>query len=157
MSRVLVTYFSASGITKAMAEKVNEVVGGTLYEIKPKEPYTSSDLNWMNPLSRSSKEMRNKSSRPEIEEVNLNLDDYDTVFVGFPIWWGIAPTIVNTFLESIDLSGKKVVPFATSGGSGYGKSNDLIKTSISDTAELVEGKLINRLDDDAEQWLKENM
>ena len=157
MSRVLVAYFSASGRTKSIAEKVNEVVSGTLYEIKPKVAYTSSDLNWMNPLSRSSKEMRNKSSRPEIEEVNINLDDYDTVFVGFPIWWGIAPTIVNTFLESLDLSGKKVVPFATSGGSGYGKSNDLIKTSISESAALVDGKLINRVDEDAENWLKENV
>lgn len=157
MSRVLVAYFSASGVTKSIAEKVNEIVGGTLYEIKPKEPYTKRDLNWMNPFSRSSKEMKNKSSRPEIEEVDLNMEDYDTVYIGFPIWWGIAPTIVNTFVESIDLSGKKVVPFATSGGSGYGRSNDLIETSISEGATLVDGKLINRIDDEATKWIESNM
>lgn len=157
MSRVLVTYFSASGTTKSIAEKVCKITEGTLYEIKPKKAYTNGDLNWMNPFSRSSKEMRNKSSRPEIEAVDLKLDEFDTIFVGFPIWWGVAPTIINSFLESLDFSGKKIVPFATSGGSGYGKSNDLIRKSLSKSTILVDGKVLNRIDEEEENWIKNNI
>ena len=98
----LVTYFSASGVTKGIAEQIKEELGADIYEIKPVEPYTKADLNWMNPFSRSSKEMKDKSSRPEIIEDGIDLSKYDTIFIGFPIWWGIAPTIINTFVEKYD-------------------------------------------------------
>ena len=118
MSKKLVAYFSASGVTKKLAEKLAAAVDADLFEIRPKIPYTKADLNWMDKQSRSTIEMQNPSSRPEIAEGGPDLSGYDTIFVGFPIWWYIAPTIVNTFLESCDLTGKTVVPFATSGGSG---------------------------------------
>ena len=150
----LVTYFSASGVTKAIAEQIKEELGADIYEIKPLEPYTKADLNWMNPFSRSSKEMKNKSSRPEIIEDGIDLSKYDTIFVGFPIWWGIAPTIINTFVEKYDFTGKTIYPFATSGGSGYGKSNELISQSLNGKGTLKEGKLINRFDKDGlRSWI----
>ena len=122
MSKKLVAYFSASGVTKKLAEKLAAAVDADLFEIRPKIPYTKADLNWMDKQSRSTIEMQNPSSRPEIAEGGPDLSGYDTIFVGFPIWWYIAPTIVNTFLESCDLSGKRVIPFATSGGSGIDRA-----------------------------------
>ena len=118
MSKKLVAYFSASGVTAKAAGKLAKAADADLFEIKPVQPYTRADLDWMNKKSRSSIEMADKSSRPEIAEKVSNMADYDVIFVGFPIWWYVAPTIINTFLEQYDLSGKKIVLFATSGGSG---------------------------------------
>ncbi len=127
MSRVLVTYFSASGVTKNVAQNIADSIEGDLFEIKAKEPYTSQDLNWNDKNSRSSIEMKDKSSRPEIEETVNNLDNYDTILIGFPVWWYTAPTIINTFIESLDLFGKTLIPFCTSGGTGIsGCERDLI-------------------------------
>ncbi len=129
MSKVLVAYFSASGITKGVAEKLANVVEGDLYEIIPEKPYTKADLNWMDKNSRSSIEMKDKSFRPAIIGTVENMKEYDIIYVGFPIWWYVAPTIINTFLESYDLSGKTIIPFATSGGSGMGNTVEELKPS----------------------------
>ncbi len=129
MGKVLVAYFSASGITKGVAEKLANVVEGDLYEIIPEKPYTKADLNWMDKNSRSSIEMKDKSFRPAIIGTVENMKEYDIVYVGFPIWWYVAPTIINTFLESYDLSGKTIIPFATSGGSGMGNTVEELKPS----------------------------
>lgn len=118
MSKKLVAYFSASGVTEKMAKTLAEVTGADLFEIQPAVPYTTADLDWMNKKSRSSVEMSNPDSRPEIGNKIPDMGQYDTVFVGFPIWWYVAPTIINTFLESYDFTGKKIATFATSGGSG---------------------------------------
>ena len=118
MSKVLVTYFSASGVTAKTANKLAKEVDGDVFEIEPKEKYTSADLNWMDKKSRSSVEMNDPASRPEIAKQVENMDMYDTVLVGFPIWWYVEPKIIYTFLDSYDFSGKTVIPFATSGGSG---------------------------------------
>ena len=118
MSKVLVTYFSASGATAKTANKLAKEVDGDVFEIEPKEKYTSADLNWMDKKSRSSVEMNDPASRPEIAKQVENMDMYDTVLVGFPIWWYVEPKIIDTFLDSYDFSGKTVIPFATSGGSG---------------------------------------
>lgn len=136
MPKTLVTYFSASGVTKKKAEKIAKYLCADLFEIKPKAAYTKADLNWMDKKSRSSIEMADKSSRPEIADDDAHIENYDVVYVGFPIWWYIAPTIINTFLEKYDFSGKKIVLFATSGGSGWGKTIDNIKPSVSDTCEI---------------------
>ena len=120
MAKKLVAYFSASGVTAKMAKALAEVTGADLFEIQPVVPYTNADLDWMNKKSRSSVEMSDPASRPEIGNKVPDMDQYDTVFVGFPIWWYVAPTIINTFLESYDFSGKTVAAFATSGGSGMG-------------------------------------
>lgn len=127
MKKTLVAYFSASGSTAQLAKTIAEVTGGDLFEIKPEQPYTSADLNWNDKKSRSSIEMSDPNSRPAIATTVKNMDEYDTVFVGFPIWWYVAPTIINTFLESYDFSGKTVIPFATSGGSGMGKTDSVLK------------------------------
>ena len=118
MSKVLVTYFSASGVTAKTANKLAKEVDGDVFEIEPKEKYTSADLNWMDKKSRSSVEMNDPASRPEIAKQVENMDMYDTVLVRFPIWWYVEPKIIDTFLDSYDFSGKTVIPFATSGGSG---------------------------------------
>lgn len=143
MAKSLVAYFSASGITQNVAQKLAEALNCDAYEIKPKVPYTTSDLNWMDKNSRSSIEMNNWSSRPEIIVENIDMSKYDTIFLGFPIWWYIAPTIVNTFLEKHDFSNKKIVLFATSGGSGFGGTVKNIQASVSDSAEIIEGELFN--------------
>jgi len=117
MSKVLVSYFSASGVTKRKAEELAKDVNGDLYEIIPKQVYTDEDLNWNNSNSRSSIEIQNKDLRPEIADITIDLDSYDTIYVGFPIWWGIAPNVVKTFMDKIDLSNKKIITFCTSGGS----------------------------------------
>lgn len=141
MSRKLVAYFSASGVTAKVAESLSEAIGADLYEIEPEVPYTKEDLNWMDKKSRSTLEMNDPASRPAIKEMRDNMEDYDTVFVGFPIWWYVAPTIINTFLESYDLTGKTIIPFATSGGSGMGKTNEKLQPSCPG-ARLLEGKVL---------------
>lgn len=140
--KILVAYFSASGITAKAAWKLAEVSGADLFEIKPELPYTSADLNWMDKKSRSSMEMNDSSSRPAIAERLPDMEEYDIIFVGFPIWWYVAPTIINTFLESYDFSGKTIIPFATSGGSSLGRTNDKLKPSCPG-AKLLSGKLLN--------------
>ena len=142
-NKSLVTYFSASGVTKKVAEKLAEAAGADLFEIKPEVAYTEADLNWMDKKSRSSIEMNDKSFRPAISEKCNNMEDYDVVYIGFPIWWYVAPTIINTFLESYDFSGKTIVLFATSGGSGFGNTVAELKGSVSDTTVIKEGKVFN--------------
>ena len=122
MSKKLVAYFSASGTTAKVAKTLAEAAGADLYEIKPAVPYSRADLNWMDKKARSTVEMNDKSFRPAIADRNAQVEQYDMIFVGFPIWWYIAPTIINTFLESYDFSGKKIILFATSGGSGFGQA-----------------------------------
>ena len=139
MPKKLVAYFSAGGVTKKVAERLAAAAGADLFEIEPAVPYTVADLDWTNKKSRSSVEMNDPSSRPEIARRLDSLEEYDTVFLGFPIWWYVAPTIVNTFLEQYDLSGKKIVPVATSGGSGMGKTNQELAPSCPG-AILEEGK-----------------
>lgn len=143
MSRKLVAYFSASGVTAKIAESLSEAIGADLYEIEPEVPYTKADLNWMDKQSRSTLEMSDPASRPAIKGVRDNMDEYDTVFVGFPIWWYVAPTIVNTFLESYDLTGKTIIPFATSGGSGMGRTSERLQPSCPN-AKLLEGKVFKQ-------------
>ena len=143
MSKKLVAYFSASGVTAKVADLLADAVGADIYEIRPKVPYTKADLNWMDKKSRSSIEMADKKIRPEIAESNVRIEEYDVVFLGFPIWWYVAPTIVNTFLESHDFSGKKIVLFATSGGSKFGNTVEELKVSVADDVEIIEGKLLN--------------
>ena len=142
MAKKLVAYFSASGTTKKTAELLAEAAGADLYEITPKVAYTKADLNWMAKKSRSSVEMNDKKFRPEIEDKDANIAEYDEIILGFPIWWYVAPTIVNTFLEKFDFSGKKVVLFATSGGSGFGNTVKELQPSAPNT-EIVEGKILN--------------
>lgn len=129
MSKKLVAYFSASGVTKKAAEKLAKEQGADLFEIRPVQPYTDADLNWNNSQSRSSVEMKDSSSRVEIAARVPDMAGYDEIFLGFPIWWGVAPHIINSFLEDYDLTGKTITPFATSGGSGYGRSNEELKPS----------------------------
>ena len=155
MSRKLVAYFSASGVTAKVAETLSEAIGADLYAIEPEVPYTKADLNWMDKQSRSSLEMKDLSSRPAIKGKCDNIDEYDTIFVGFPIWWYIAPTIINTFLESYDMSGKTIVPFATSGGSGMGKTNEKLQPSCPNS-KLLDGKVFKKTvgKDDLAEWVK---
>ena len=143
MSRKLVAYFSASGVTAKVAETLSEAIGADLYEIEPEVPYTKEDLDWMDKQSRSTIEMNDPASRPAIAGKRDNIDDYDTVFVGFPVWWYVAPTIINTFLESYDLTGKTIIPFATSGGSGMGKTNEKLQPSCPNS-KLIEGKVFKK-------------
>ena len=143
MSKKLVAYFSASGVTAKVADMLADAVGADIHEIRPKVPYTKADLNWMNKNSRSSIEMADKTIRPEIAESNVKIENYDVVFLGFPIWWYVAPTIINTFLESADFSGKKIILFATSGGSKFGGTVEELKISVPDSCEIIEGKLLN--------------
>ena len=146
MAKTLVAYFSASGVTKKAAEKLASAAKADIHEIKPVVPYTKADLNWMDKKSRSSVEMNDKAFRPEIVKEDLDVSSYDTILLGFPIWWYVAPTIINTFLESYDFAGKRIVLFATSGGSGFGNTVKELKASAPD-AEIIEGKLLNRASD----------
>ena len=143
MSKKLVAYFSASGTTAAVAKTLSEVAEADLYEIKPQTPYTRADLDWQNKRSRSSLEMNDKSFRPSLADKNAHIEDYDTIFLGFPIWWYTAPTIINTFLESYDFTAKTIILFATSGGSGFGKTAADLKDSAAG-AVIRDGKLLNR-------------
>ncbi|MDO4553318.1 MAG: flavodoxin [Bacillota bacterium] len=140
MSKALVAYFSASGVTAALAKKLAAATGADLFEIKPEQPYSSADLDWTNKKSRSTIEMNDKAFRPPVANRVEDMAQYDTVYVGFPIWWYVAPTIINTFLEQYDLNGKTIVPFATSGGSGMGKTNAELAPSCKG-AVLKAGKL----------------
>ena len=141
MSRKLVAYFSASGVTAGVAQLLSETIGADLFAIEPEIPYTQADLDWMDKTSRSTVEMNDPASRPAIAKKRDNMEDYDTIFVGFPIWWYVAPTIINTFLESYDLTGKTIIPFATSGGSGMGKTKEKLLPSCKG-AVLIEGKIL---------------
>lgn len=138
----LVTYFSASGVTSKLANNLASVMGADIFEIKPAVPYTKADLNWMDKKSRSSIEMADKSFRPEIANAKVNTADYDTIYIGFPIWWYVAPTIINTFLEANDFAGKKIVLFATSGGSGFGNTVSELQPSAPN-AEIIAGEVLN--------------
>ncbi len=138
--KTMVAYFSAGGVTERLAKTLAGALGADLFEIKPEVPYTKADLDWMDKKSRSTLEMQDPSSRPAIAGVPENMEQYDRVFVGFPIWWYVAPTIVNTFLESFDCSGKTIVPFATSGGSGMGKTDERLAPSCKG-AKLLAGKV----------------
>mgnify|MGYP000047968792 CR=1 FL=1 len=143
MSKKLVAFFSASGTTKKVAQMIAEEVKADLFEIEPKVPYTKADLDWMNKKSRSSVEMSDKKYRPEIMKKEMDMSSYDEILLGFPIWWYVAPTIINTFLEAYDFSGKKIVLFATSGGSGFGNTVKELQPSAPD-AVITEGSLLNR-------------
>ncbi len=143
MSKKLIAYFSASGTTARVAKNMADASGADLYEIAPAEKYTKEDLNWMNKKSRSSVEMNDSASRPALKDKDAKVEDYDTIFVGFPIWWYVAPRIIQSFLEAYDFSNKKIVLFATSGGSGFGKAVKELKGSVDASAEIVEGKLLN--------------
>ena len=143
MSRKIVAYFSATGVTAKVAELIADAAGADVYQIQPEVSYTDADLNWMDKNSRSSVEMNDKKIRPAMVKRNLQVKDYDMVFLGFPIWWYVAPTIINTFLESFDFAGKKIILFATSGGSGFGKTVEELKVSVTDNTRIVEGKLLN--------------
>ena len=143
MNKKLVAYFSASGVTEKVAKDLAEAAGADLYEIKPAEPYSKEDLNWNNRESRSSLEMNSKMSRPPLADKDAGIEKYDVIFLGFPIWWYTAPRIINTFLESYDFSGRQIILFATSGGSGFGKTKDNLKVSISKQVTLIEGGLLN--------------
>ena len=139
----LVAYFSASGVTKAAAERLAGAAGAALFEIRPEIPYTKADLDWRDEHSRSTVEMKNPASRPAIAEKLENMSDYDVVFLGFPIWWYVAPTIINTFLESYDFSGKTIVLFATSGGSGLGDTEKVLRPLCPDSVTWRPGRLVN--------------
>ena len=142
MSKKLVAYFSASGTTANVAKDLAKAAGADIYEIKPAVPYSRADLNWQDKQSRSSVEMSDKSSRPALADTGANIADYETIFIGFPIWWYIAPTIINSFLEAYDFSGKKIVLFATSGGSGFGKAVASLQPSAPN-ATIIEGAILN--------------
>ena len=143
MSKKLVAYFSASGITRKVAEMIAEAADCDIYEITPKVAYTKADLNWMDKKSRSSVEMNDKKIRPELADNDIDISGYDEIILGFPIWWYVAPTIINTFLEAHDFAGKKIVLFATSGGSGFGNTVKELQSSAPN-AQIVEGRLLNR-------------
>ncbi|MFQ8706485.1 MAG: flavodoxin [Thomasclavelia sp.] len=155
MSKKLVAYFSASGTTADLAKTLALTVGGDLHEIVPAQSYTSADLDWTNKKSRSSIEMNNKSFRPAIANKVVNMEQYDVIYVGFPIWWYVAPTIINTFLESYDLTGKTIIPFATSGGSKMGNTNSELAPSCK-KAILKNGKRfsVSTTKDELLSWMK---
>ena len=154
--KTLVAYFSASGVTEGVAKQLAEVTGGDLHKIQPEQPYTEADLNWRDKQSRSSVEMQDKTSRPAITGKLTNMQDYDVVYVGFPIWWYTCPTIINTFMEAYDLKGKTVIPFATSGGSGIEKACEDLKAAYPEVV-WKEGKLLNRASkDDLKKWVEAN-
>lgn len=143
MGKKLVAYFSASGVTKNVAETLAKASGADLYEIQPQTPYSREDLDWHNKTSRSSVEMQDKTCRPAIQDNNAKIEMYDFIFLGFPIWWYTAPRIINTFLESYDFTGKKIVLFATSGGSRFGKTADDLKESVTAKTTITEGRILN--------------
>lgn len=144
MSKTLVAYFSASGVTKKTAEKLAAAANADSFEIIPVQPYTDEDLDWTDKKSRSTIEMNDPSSRPAIAEKLENIGGYDIVFVGFPVWWYVEPRIIDTFLDSYDFSGKTVVPFATSGGSGLGKTADNFRKILGKNVTVKNGRLLNR-------------
>lgn len=154
-NKVLVAVFSASGVTENVGREIAKIAGGDFFEIEPVEKYTSADLNWNNRKSRSSVEMNDKSARPEIKNKVADMDSYDTVIVGFPIWWGVAPRIIETFLESYDFTGKKILPFCTSGGSGVGRSDAELHKNVRGDVRLAKGVQINRPNEkEIRKWLE---
>ena len=154
MGKKLVAYFSASGTTKKVAEMIAESAKADLFEITPKTLYTKADLNWMDKKSRSSVEMNDKKFRPEIVDADIDTNAYDEIIMGFPIWWYVAPTIMNTFLETYDFSGKKIVLFATSGGSGFGNTVRELQPSAPG-ALITEGKILNNASrQQINEWVK---
>ena len=154
--KVLVAVFSASGVTRKVGEEIARIAGADFYEIVPKQIYTPADLDWMNKKSRSSVEMNDPSARPEIAGSAINMASYDTVIVGFPIWWGIAPRSIETFLESYDFSGKKIIPFCTSGGSGVGRSDTALHKNVSGNVKWEKGIQINRPNEtQIRRWLNQ--
>lgn len=138
MSKKLIAFFSATGTTKRAAEELSRVVGADLYEIKAAEPYSSADLNWNDKSSRSSREMSDLSSRPALADTNAPVADYDVIYLGFPVWWYVAPRIINTFLETYDFTGKTIVVWVTSGGSGLGRTVPELEATAPD-ANFIEG------------------
>ena len=156
MSRRLVAYFSAGGVTAAAATVLADAAGADLYEIRPARPYSRADLDWNDKNSRSSVEMRDKASRPAMADgESARVEGYDVIFLGFPIWWYVAPTIINTYLESGDFSDKTIILFATSGGSGFGRTAEYLRGSVSPSAVIREGRLLNgRLSaDELRRWV----
>ena len=156
MSKALVAFFSASGSTRKLANTLAEAIGADTYEIKPATPYTGKDLNWNNSQSRSSVEMADINSRPALADTSAQIANYDTIFLGFPIWWYVAPHIINSFLESYDFSGKTIVVFATSGGSGFGETLNQLKPSCADSVRWVVGQVFRGRTDKAtlSNWAK---
>lgn len=157
MEKTLVAYFSASGVTAQAAGILAQAADADLYEIKPKIPYTKKDLDWMDETSRSSREMKGNAPYPELLDTDADINRYQNIMLCFPIWWYIAPTIINRFLESYDFTGKNIILFATSGGSGFGKTIEKLKGSISGEAKIAEGKMLNG-NQSAEQlrkWLQQ--
>ena len=154
MSKILVVFFSASGRTRKVSQTLAEVAGADLFEIEPVQKYSGADLNWNNSNSRSSVEMNDPKSRPEIKNRIENFNDYNTIFIGFPIWWYVAPHIILTFLESYDFSGKTIIPFATSGGSGVGKTEDQLRESVSNSVNWKPMKMLNRVSEsELKNWI----
>lgn len=155
MSKTLVAFFSASGVTRQVAQKLAAAAQADLYEIKPAVPYTQADLNWRDKSSRSSVEMQNLAIRPQLADTDAKIEQYDRILLGYPIWWYMAPTIINTFLESYDFSGKSIILFATSGGSGFGKSVEELSPSCPN-AMIREGRMLNGNPSEQElrQWVE---
>ena len=155
MSKTLVAFFSASGVTRQVAQKLAAAAQADLYEIKPAVPYTQADLNWRDKNSRSSVEMQNLAIRPQLADTDAKIEQYDRILLGYPIWWYMAPTIINTFLESYDFSGKSIILFATSGGSGFGKSVKELSPSCPN-ATIREGRMLNGNPSEQElrQWVE---
>lgn len=155
MSKTLVVFFSASGVTRQVAQKLAAAAQADLYEIKPAVPYTQADLNWRDKSSRSSVEMKNLAIRPQLADTDAKIEQYDRILLGYPIWWYMAPTIINTFLESYDFSGKSIILFATSGGSGFGKSIEELSPSCPN-AVIREGRMLNGNPSEQElrQWVE---
>ena len=155
MGKKLVAYFSAGGTTAGAAKAVAEAAGADLYEIRPEVPYTGADLNWTDNQSRSSVEMNDPSFRPPLADHDADIASYDVIFLGFPIWWYTAPSVIRTFLESYDFSGKTIVPFATSGGSGLGKTERTLQDAVP-SAEVRGGRMLNgkQKKKDLISWIK---
>lgn len=155
MSKKLVAYFSASGVTKSVAERLASIANADLFEIEPTEKYTNKDLDWMDKKSRTTYEKDHPDFRPEIKSKVENMEQYDEVFVGFPIWWYVAPNIIDTFLESYDFSNKKVIPFATSGSSGLGRIVDVLKPLCDSSTKWDKGRMMNHIsDDEIKNWVE---
>lgn len=157
MTKKLVAYFSASGVTASVAKEIAEYTKADLFEIKPAVPYTTADLDWTDKNSRSTVEMRDPSSRPEIANKLSNLSDYDTIFLGFPIWWYVAPTIINNFLESYDFAGKTIIPFFTSGGSGAGQTDEELHKSAPDAIWRPAKRLYSGNSDRIKEWVNDSV
>ena len=155
MSKSLVAYFSTTGTTRKIAETIAEVVGADIYEIEPAEHYSSLDLDWDKQNSRSTIEMQNPNSRPALADTNFDVSSYDTIYLGFPIWWYVAPHIINTFLETYDFAGKTIITFATSGGSGFGDTLSRLRHSAPDS-RFIQGRVFqgNIFQDTIATWIK---